>query len=115
MLPPQRKADIILSVLSGETTAAEAARVAGVSSQAISNWKRCFIKAGCEGLDTSTEHSGREQQLLKEIEKLKSALGDSYLQLREMRALVRRPGARRGPAEIGARGMVPVIGGRRHA
>ncbi|MEU7279193.1 helix-turn-helix domain-containing protein [Streptomyces sp. NPDC045431] len=84
-LPAERKAAIVLAILSGETTAAEAARTAGVSGQAVGNWKRRFIEAGRDGLDCRTEHhSSRELELLSEIKALKGALGESYLQLRAL-------------------------------
>ncbi|MFD8081327.1 helix-turn-helix domain-containing protein [Kitasatospora sp. NPDC059722] len=87
-LPSEEKASIVLSILSGQVTAAEAARQAGVSDQAISSWKRRFIEAGREGLDAGHgQQNTRELQLLKEISMLKSALGDSYLQLRELTSM----------------------------
>jgi transposase len=90
ILPPEKKAAIVLSVLAGETTAAEAARAAGVSGQAISNWKRRFVEAGRCGLDANPEQQNtREQQLMSEINALKNALGDSYLQLQAMQSSLR--------------------------
>lgn len=84
-LPAERKAEIILAILSGEISAAEAARTAGVSGQAVSNWKRRFIEAGRDGLDCVKEqHNTRELELLSEIRSLKGALGESYMQLREL-------------------------------
>ncbi|MEV6312583.1 transposase [Streptomyces sp. NPDC051840] len=86
-LPPEQKVTIVLAVLSGETTAAEAARSAGVTDQAIYNWKRRFVTAGRSGLETGLDQAGqREKQLLGEVAELKQALGDSYLQLRAIRA-----------------------------
>lgn len=91
-MPADQKVEIVLAVLSGETTAAQAARDAGVSNQAIGNWKRRFIAAGRDGLETNPDHnSRREQELIAEITQLKSALGDSYLQLQTLRAHLRRP------------------------
>ncbi|MFE9703344.1 helix-turn-helix domain-containing protein [Streptomyces sp. NPDC005930] len=86
-LPPEQKVTIVLAVLAGETTAAEAARTAGVTDQAIYNWKRRFVTAGRNGLETGLDQaSQRERQLLGEVAELKQALGDSYLQLRSIRA-----------------------------
>ncbi|MFF4652611.1 helix-turn-helix domain-containing protein [Streptomyces sp. NPDC001380] len=89
----------MLSILAGETTAAEAAPAAGVSGQAISNWKRRFIQAGRSGLDSNTEQqTSREQQLVNEIAALTSALGESYLQFQAIRSSLRArtvPGAGR--------------------
>ncbi|MFJ4188903.1 helix-turn-helix domain-containing protein [Kitasatospora sp. NPDC089509] len=105
VIPANKKAEIILAILSGEMTAAEAARTLGVSGQAISNWKRCFLKAGCEGLESGTgQQTRREAELMKEITVLKSALGDSYLQLQAIRSRLRPAAAPRvgRPVPVGA-------------
>ena len=52
--PSKRTADqklqVVLSVLRGEATAAEAGRKAGVSEQSVHNWKRIFLESGRVGL-----------------------------------------------------------------
>ncbi|MFC9631088.1 hypothetical protein ACFTY8_17740 [Streptomyces mirabilis] len=89
------------SVLAGDVTAAEAARSAGVTGQAISNWKRRFIEAGCGGLEaTSDQQAHREVELRNEIVQLKSALGDSYLQLQAIRRTMRTWAGMSGPARV---------------
>jgi len=98
-LPTDQKVEIVLDILSGRTTAAQAARRVGVSGQAISNWKNKFIAAGSDGLETGTDqHTRREQQLLEEISDLKSALGESYLQLRTIHATLRARSSNRPPS-----------------
>ena len=47
---PERKLQVVLSVLRGELAAKEAARRAGVAEQTVHNWKRAFLDAGREGL-----------------------------------------------------------------
>ncbi|WP_233533427.1 hypothetical protein [Kitasatospora sp. SolWspMP-SS2h] len=42
-LPPQEKVRIVLSILAGEMTVAEATRRAKVSGQSIGTWKRRFL------------------------------------------------------------------------
>ncbi|MFE1057057.1 transposase [Streptomyces rochei] len=104
-MPAERKAEIVLAILSGQTSAAEAARLAGVSGQAVSNWKRRFIEAGRDGLDCVNEqHSTREVELLAEIRALKGALGESYMQLRELQRKRNLPVRRPGPAQLGSLG-----------
>ncbi|WP_245205170.1 transposase [Kitasatospora sp. RG8] len=106
-MPSDQKAAIVLSILAGETTAAEAARSAGVTGQAISNWKRRFIEAGCGGLEaTSDPQASREAELREEIARLKGALGDSYLQLQAIRQSMRPRAGAGGPARapLGGRG-----------
>ncbi|TYC74417.1 hypothetical protein EH183_21140 [Streptomyces sp. CB01881] len=104
-MPSDQKAAIVLSIPAGEITAAEAARSAGVTGQAISNWKRRFIEAGCGGLEaTSDPQASREAELREEIARLKGALGDSYLQLQAIRQSMRlRPGPP-APPSAGAAG-----------
>ena len=43
---PERKLQVVLSVLRGELSATEAARRAGVAEQTVHNWKRAFLEAG---------------------------------------------------------------------
>ncbi|GHJ36766.1 helix-turn-helix domain-containing protein [Streptomyces sp. TS71-3] len=89
-LPAEEKVTLVLAILAGEMTAAQAARTAGVSDQAICNWKRRFITAGRLGLESAPDHSShREQQLLAEVAELKSALGESYLQLKRLTEIAR--------------------------
>ena len=45
VFPVEDKVRIVLSVLAGETTVAEAARKAKVSEQSVGNWKRQFLEA----------------------------------------------------------------------
>jgi transposase len=50
VFPVEDKVRIVLSVLAGEVTVAEAARKAKVSEQSVGNWKRQFLEAGRLGL-----------------------------------------------------------------
>ena len=45
-IPAEKKSRIVLSVLAGEMTIAEAARREKVSEQSISRWKAEFLEAG---------------------------------------------------------------------
>ena len=45
-LPAEEKTRIVLSILAGELTVAEAARRAKVSEQSVGTWKRQFLEAG---------------------------------------------------------------------
>ena len=45
MIPAEKKIRIVLAVLAGEVSIAEAARRENVSEQAIGNWKRQFLEA----------------------------------------------------------------------
>lgn len=78
------KQRIVLSVLSGEMTLAEAARRNKVSEQSVSRWKSQFLEAGRAGLAEGGKagSSSREQQLQAEVDELTTALGEAHVQLR---------------------------------
>jgi transposase len=46
MIPPEKKTRIVLAILAGEISIAEAARKEKVSEQSIGRWKAEFIEAG---------------------------------------------------------------------
>lgn len=90
-ISPQQKAQLVLMVLARELSITEAARKAGVSGQAVSNWRRQFIKSGIQGLDGGDRQSTeRERHLSAEIVELKKALGEIYIQLRAQRSPLNR-------------------------
>src|SRR5699024_7270792 len=91
-IPLEKKLRIVLAVLQGEITVAEAARREKVSEQAIGNWKRQFLKGGKAGLETGkSKPSSREQQLEEEVADLTQALGEAAIEVRV------RVEERRGP------------------
>lgn len=61
--PPKHPVDvklkIVLSVLSGESTQAEAARRHGVSETSIGKWKEHFLAGGRGGLEHGDKTLGR--------------------------------------------------------
>ena len=59
MIPVEKKTRIVLSVLVGEMTIAEAARREKVSEQSIGRWKADFLEAGKTGL--AAGKSGRRR------------------------------------------------------
>jgi transposase len=84
VFPVEDKVRIVLSVLAGERTAAEAARKAKVPEQSAGNWKRQFLEAGKLGLAAggSPRPSSREEQLAAEVAELTAALGEAHVELR---------------------------------
>ena len=67
VFPAEEKVRIVLSILAGEITLAEAARRAKVSEQGR-DWKRQFLEAGKTGLTAGKSGpSTREQQLEAEV------------------------------------------------
>jgi transposase len=100
--PPKHPVDvklkIVLSVLRGESTQAEAARRHGVSETSIGKWKEQFLSAGREGLEQgerSGKSIGQEARLAEEIDDLTRALGEAHIELRALR--------RGGPSALGFR------------
>lgn len=80
------KSRIVLSVLAGEATIAEASRRHGVSQTSIAKWRDRFLEAGRQGLATGRGGpSSREQQLEGELDELKIALGEAAAELRAWR------------------------------
>ena len=100
--PPKHPVDvklkIVLSVLAGESSQAEAARRHGVSETSIGKWKEQFLAAGREGLANghgAARPTGREARLAEEIDDLTRALGEAHVELRALK--------RGGPAVMGFR------------
>jgi transposase len=84
VFPAEDKIRIVLSVLSGETSIAEAARKNKVSETSVGKWKQQFLEAGRQGLTNggSVRASGREQALEAQVEELTQALGEAHVELR---------------------------------
>ena len=83
MFPAEQKARIVLSVIAGELTIAEAARREKVSEQSISRWKADFLEAGKTALAAGRSGpSTREQQLEAEVADLTQALGEAAVEVR---------------------------------
>lgn len=83
--PVDVKLKIVLSVLAGESTQAEAARRHGVSETSIGKWKEQFVAAGRQGLehgDRAGKPTGREARLVEEVDELTRALGEAHVELR---------------------------------
>ena len=83
VIPAETKARIVMSVLAGEMTIAEAARRERVSEQSIGRWKADFLEAGKTALAAGrTGPSTRERQLEAEVADLTQALGEAAVELR---------------------------------
>jgi transposase len=83
MIPPEKKTRIVLAILAGEMSIAEAARKEKVSEQSIGRWKAEFIEAGRTALVAGRSGpSSREEQLEAEVVELTQALGEAHVELR---------------------------------
>ncbi len=85
--PPQvaleKKIRIVLAVIAGEVSVADAARKEGVSDASIHRWRNDFVEAGRQVLVVGTSGpSGREAQLEVEVADLTQALGEAAVELR---------------------------------
>lgn len=90
--PPKHPVDvklkIVLSVLSGESTQAEAARRHGVSETSIGKWKDQFLQGGRSGLEhgsAAVKPTGREARLEEQVDDLTRALGEAHVELRAIK------------------------------
>ncbi len=82
-IPVEKKTRIVLSVIAGEQTIAEAARRESVSEQSIGRWKADFLEAGKTALAAGKSGpSTREEQLEAEVADLTQALGEAAVELR---------------------------------
>ncbi|WP_447949795.1 transposase [Microbacterium aurum] len=82
VIPVEKKTRIVLSILAGEVSIAEAAR-REVSEQSIGRWKADFLEAGKTGLAAGKSGlSTREQQLEAEVADLTQALGEAAVEIR---------------------------------
>src|SRR3954451_20719809 len=122
VFPAEDKVRIVLSILAGEITAAEAARRAKVSEQSVGNWKRQFLEAGKSGLIAGkTGPLTREQQLEAEVTVLTQALGEAAVELRVWKRSAegrlgpsrtsRESAPRRGCQPRGSAGYSPSLNG----
>ncbi len=83
VFPPEVKTRIVLSILSGERSIAQAARQEKVSEQSIGRWKAEFLEGGRAALVAGRSGpSTREQQLEAEVVELTQALGEAHVELR---------------------------------
>lgn len=82
-IPVEKKSRIVLSVIAGEQSIAEAARREKVSEQSISRWKADFLEAGKTALAAGKSGpSTREEQLEAEVTDLTQALGEAHVEIR---------------------------------
>ena len=82
-IPAEKKTRIVLSVLAGEMSIAEAARKEKGSEQSIGRWKAEFLEAGKTALVAGRSGpSSREEQLEAEVAELTQALGEAHLEAR---------------------------------
>lgn len=94
--PVETKLKIVLSVLSGECSQAEAARRHGISETSIGKWREQFVTGGKAGLQAggaASKPTGREAQLAAELDELTRALGEAHVGRGQA---TRRLGGRRG-------------------
>ena len=79
----EEKTRVVLAVVRGEVTIAEAARREGVSQTTIAKWRDRFLDGGQAAITAGARvGSNREQRLEAEIDELTSALGEAHMELR---------------------------------
>ncbi|MEF2279424.1 transposase [Deinococcus sp. YIM 134068] len=78
--PTDTKEQIVLAVLGGQLSVAEAARQHAVNESLIHTWKAQFIEAGRARLDGDRQ-GDRHTELQRENERLKVLVGEKELAL----------------------------------
>jgi len=86
-VPVDERVRVVLAVLAGEMSMAEAARRHGVSDMTVAKWRNRFVEAGKAGLENGISGPGvggtvTERRLRAENEQLKLALAEQMVQLR---------------------------------
>ena len=82
-IPVEKKTRIVLSVIAGEMSIADAARREKVSEQSIGRWKAEFLEAGKTALAAGRNGpTSREEQLEAEVVELTQALGEAAVEIR---------------------------------
>jgi transposase len=91
MFKPVEKQRIVLSVLRGGCSVAEAARRNKCSETSVAKWRDQFLAGGMEAIEEGARRgpTGREAQLERELAEVTSALGEAHVELR----LLKRDGA----------------------
>ncbi len=81
------KLRIVMAVLRGEVSMAEAARREGVSETSVGKWRAQFLDGGREALAAggAAGPNAAEQRLLAELDELKIALGEASAELRVLK------------------------------
>ncbi len=84
MFKAQEKQRIVLSVLRGEGSVAEAARRHRCSETSIAKWRDQFVQGGMAALEDGAQRgpTGREAQLERALAEVVAALGEAHVQLR---------------------------------
>jgi transposase-like protein len=84
----EEKTRLVLAVLAGEMSAAEAARRCGVTAPQMLKWKHQFLEAGSQRMQevpsgpAGSAGSPEQRRLRMENEELKLALAEATVQLR---------------------------------
>ena len=83
VFPAGEKVRVVLSILAGEVSVAEAARWSKVSERSVGNGKRQFLQAGKAGLAAGESGSSTgEARLEAEVADLTQALGEAAVEIR---------------------------------
>src|SRR5215213_1635318 len=116
VFPAEEKVRIVLSILAGEVTVAEAARRGKVSEQSVGNWKRQLLQSGRAGLVAGRSGpSAREAQLEAEVAELTQVLGGAAVEPRVWKKVRRSAGratCQQDPGRLSAEPVIPAVNDR---
>ena len=80
-LPPEKRSELVVRLLSKEEPAAQIARRAGISEQTLYRWREEFLNGGKQAL----RGRGADKEQVKEMRQLKSALAERDQVIGELR------------------------------
>ena len=75
--PPERRADLVLSMLQAGLTPAEAARPCGLDPRVVAAWREEFVQAGRQGLCAEAQAARRRERRV--YERVDQAVGNTPL------------------------------------
>lgn len=86
----EKKFEVVMSILKGETTQSEVGRQLGLSQTTISKWLKNFTESGRQGLERGenppkSAAAKQVNDLQAQVEDLTTALGEAYVELRVWR------------------------------
>ena len=96
--PPEEKLRVVMAVLRGEVSVAEAARRSGVSETSVAGWRDRSLDGGRRSLVEPVRSGVDPPALMLEhqlVEDLKAALGEAHAELRVLKRGALGPSASR--------------------
>jgi transposase-like protein len=88
------KAEVVLSLLTGEKTSAELCREHGITSQTLGNWKQQFLANASRAFDGGSSEDGEDKRVA-ELERMVGKLA-IQLEITKKASAILKSGRERG-------------------